>query len=114
VITIASAAKTTTVLATAIATARAPSPPRVTLPRIFERRFSSSGVLLQHGRARSLAEPLLLQGGERAVGLQRRERIVDAFDERVPFANTMPKCSGVPCVGNWPTISLPGTCAAVT
>src|SRR6476659_5724900 len=80
VIARASTVKKTMVLSTAIVTPRRPSPPAVTLPRIFEPRFSFRR-LFQHGRV-SL-EPLGLQALQRAVGAELRQRVVDAADERV-------------------------------
>src|SRR5580765_8142474 len=75
-----STVKKTMVLSTAIVTPRRPSPPAVTLPRIFEPRVAFRR-LFQHGRV-SL-EPLGLQALQRAVGAELRQRVVDAADERV-------------------------------
>src|SRR3954468_5667944 len=84
VIARASTVKKTMVLSTAMVAPRRPSPPAVTLPRIFEPRVAFRR-LFQHGRAAGLGDPLLLEALKRAVALQFREGLVDAAYERVPL-----------------------------
>src|SRR5262245_52372374 len=95
----ASSPKTITVLATAIATPRAPS--ALSGARIFDRRSPLGGVypppgrlwyfsgawppterLRQEGRVRLVGQPLLVDLVERAVRLHLLERQVHALDER--------------------------------
>src|SRR5207249_2735600 len=58
-----------------------------------------------------------------AEELSVEESLPDLFSEAsalstqevrlLPFASTIPRCSGVPTVGNWPTIVACGICTAV-
>lgn len=77
VIAIPTSVKKTIVLRTATVTARRPSEPAVTLPRIREPRFSFSG-LLQDGCAAGLRDPLILETLQRTIVLQLRQGLVDA------------------------------------
>src|SRR4029077_13510940 len=93
VIATASTVKKTMVLSTAIVTPRRPSPPAVTLPRIFEPRVAFRR-LFQHGRVN--LEPLGLQVLQRAVGAELRQRVVDAADERVALLEDHAEMFGRP------------------
>src|SRR5919198_2840355 len=107
------AAKSTTVLATAIRTALRPSPCHAP-PRIRDLRpaancstspggLGASGGLtppitdaarpllrLDHGVGDGL-QPLLLEGGQRPVGVERLDGLVDALDQRVPLLQHQPE-----------------------
>src|SRR5439155_23040456 len=84
----ARAAKTTTVLTIAIATARA-SPRTRTPPRIREPRPGISS-LLEDGDADDLREPGRVDLLQRPVRLQVLQRLVDAADEGIALLEDHP------------------------
>src|SRR3990170_7888655 len=99
------AVKNTTVLTKAMTTPRRPSTPP---PRIRERLSPGSGIgcgadpggvprseltrgLLEDRGVGLVRQPLLLDRGERPVGLQLVEDLVDALDQRVPLREDHPE-----------------------
>ena len=73
-----------------------------------------AAALLEDRDVDLVREPLLVQLGDGAVGLERVEGLVDAGDQRVALANSIPNCSCSPLTGgSWPTIVLPLISAAV-
>src|SRR5436190_19261078 len=94
-------AANTTVLATAIPIFRASPPWRE--PRIFERRavrpvsastLTRPGSLLEDGRVRLVRQPLRLDLLERAVALERGERLVQARRQLAPLREHHPEVLG--------------------
>jgi hypothetical protein len=109
--TAATAPKKTTVLTTAIPTARRPLPPIASPPRIFERRSPPSGDYLRIG-----ALPPS-QVASRRLSVPSRDIAFSALftqgTSELPFWKIIPKCSLVPRVGSRPTTVLFGTWTAV-
>ena len=77
-------------------------------------RVAATGA--KTGRARLLGEPLLGDLVERAVGLERGDRLVDAGRERAALGQHEAEVLGVGALaatGNWPTMTLLSSWAAV-